>query len=247
MQRAARARARGRARADRLARARRLGLDDVRHRRPPQGRRRRGRRAGRSATWRRGAATGSACSPSAAASRAILRPRQGRLGLLGLLAELRARAGGRRRRRDLARHRAAQARRRSAAQRGLVVVVSDFRGERDWEGPLRTLRAPPRRARGRDPRPARAGARRRSATSGWSTRDRPPGARQHAPRRVRKRFARRPRRPSATRSPPRCAAPAPTTSCSPPTGDWLRTSPATCAAARPRCARTRAVAPMSFR
>jgi uncharacterized protein (DUF58 family) len=27
-----------------------------------------------------------------------------------------------------------------ARNRGLIVVVSDFRGERDWEGPLRTLR-----------------------------------------------------------------------------------------------------------
>ena len=28
-----------------------------------------------------------------------------------------------------------------ARNRGLIVVVSDFRGEQDWEGPLRTLRA----------------------------------------------------------------------------------------------------------
>ena len=28
-----------------------------------------------------------------------------------------------------------------ARARGLIVVVSDFRGERDWEGPLRSLRA----------------------------------------------------------------------------------------------------------
>ena len=47
LQRAARARARRRARDDRLAAARRVRLDDVRHRRPAQGRRRRGRRAGR--------------------------------------------------------------------------------------------------------------------------------------------------------------------------------------------------------
>jgi uncharacterized protein (DUF58 family) len=70
----------------------------------------------------------------------ILRPRQGRLGLLALLAELRAEpeADG---------HGATAlgtAVRRTAAlarNRGLIVVVSDFRGERDWEGPLRTLRA----------------------------------------------------------------------------------------------------------
>jgi uncharacterized protein (DUF58 family) len=70
----------------------------------------------------------------------VMRPRQGRLGLLQLLAELRAEpeedgagatsfggAIG-----DVA---------AVARQRGLVVIVSDFRGERDWEGPLRTLRA----------------------------------------------------------------------------------------------------------
>ena len=28
-----------------------------------------------------------------------------------------------------------------ARNRGLIVVVSDFRGEKDWEAPLRTLRA----------------------------------------------------------------------------------------------------------
>ena len=48
-ERAARARARRRARADVLAAARRLALDELRHRRPPQGRRRGGRGAGRRA------------------------------------------------------------------------------------------------------------------------------------------------------------------------------------------------------
>ena len=77
----------------------------------------------------------------------VVRPRQGRLGLLGLLAELRrgpaARGGVGRRTGDAplslagaAEHVAALAR-----SRGLVVVVSDFRGPRDWEGSLRTLRA----------------------------------------------------------------------------------------------------------
>ena len=87
----------------------------------------------------------------------ILRPRQGRLGLLGLLAELRAEPEA-----DLAGATSlGSAARKTAAlarNRGLIVVVSDFRGEQDWEGPLRTLRAPPRRARGRGPRPARDGA-----------------------------------------------------------------------------------------
>jgi len=70
----------------------------------------------------------------------IARPRQGRVGLLALLHELRAEPeadgagatslGG-----------ALRATAGAARQRGLVVVVSDFRGPRDWEAPLRTLRA----------------------------------------------------------------------------------------------------------
>jgi uncharacterized protein (DUF58 family) len=70
----------------------------------------------------------------------VLRPRQGRLGLLQLLAELRAEPapdglgatslGG-----------AIEAVAAVARARGLVVVISDFRGERDWERPLRALRA----------------------------------------------------------------------------------------------------------
>jgi len=70
----------------------------------------------------------------------ILRPRQGRLGLLALLGELRAEpeadGAGATVLGTAVRRTAALAR-----NRGLVVVVSDFRGERDWEGPLRTLRA----------------------------------------------------------------------------------------------------------
>jgi uncharacterized protein (DUF58 family) len=70
----------------------------------------------------------------------VLRPRQGRLGLLQLLAELRAEPEG-----D-----GAGATSLGAAlaglgavtrARGYVIVVSDFRGPRDWEAPLRTLRA----------------------------------------------------------------------------------------------------------
>jgi uncharacterized protein (DUF58 family) len=70
----------------------------------------------------------------------VLRPRQGRLGLLQLLAELRAEPapdglgatslGG-----------AVDAVAAVARARGLVVVISDFRGERDWERPIRALRA----------------------------------------------------------------------------------------------------------
>ena len=68
-----------------------------------------------------------------------MRPRQGRIGLLKLLAELRQEPeedGPARRRSAPHRVHAAVAR-----QRGLVVLVSDFRGGRDWEGPIRALRA----------------------------------------------------------------------------------------------------------
>jgi uncharacterized protein (DUF58 family) len=69
----------------------------------------------------------------------VLKPRQGRLGLLGLLAELRHEPGvdgtGSTSIGDAVLATAALAR-----ARGLVVVISDFRGPRDWEGPLRSLR-----------------------------------------------------------------------------------------------------------
>jgi uncharacterized protein (DUF58 family) len=70
----------------------------------------------------------------------ILRPRQGRLGLLGLLAELRREPAA-----DGAGATSLGSALAGAAalgrQRGLVVIVSDFRGARDWETPLRNLRA----------------------------------------------------------------------------------------------------------
>jgi uncharacterized protein (DUF58 family) len=70
----------------------------------------------------------------------VMRPRQGRLGLLQLLAELRAEAEaegtGATSLGSALTGVAAVAR-----ARGLLVVVSDFRGERDWEGVLRSLRA----------------------------------------------------------------------------------------------------------
>ena len=70
----------------------------------------------------------------------VLRPRQGRVGLLALLAELRAEpapdgSGG-----GALKH-AVQRVAALARARGLVVVVSDFRGPRDWEDGLRTLKA----------------------------------------------------------------------------------------------------------
>jgi uncharacterized protein (DUF58 family) len=70
----------------------------------------------------------------------VMRPRQGRLGLLQLLAELRAddeaEGAGATSLGSALTGVAAVAR-----ARGLLVVVSDFRGERDWEGVLRSLRA----------------------------------------------------------------------------------------------------------
>jgi uncharacterized protein (DUF58 family) len=70
----------------------------------------------------------------------VIPPQQGRVGLLALLAELRAGSAadgaGEGALGDAARRMAALAR-----ARGLVVVVSDFRGGRDWEGTLRALRA----------------------------------------------------------------------------------------------------------
>jgi uncharacterized protein (DUF58 family) len=70
----------------------------------------------------------------------VLRPRQGRLGLLGLLAELRAEPAADGSGATSLGH-AALSMAGLARQRGLVVVVSDFRGARDWEAPLRRLRA----------------------------------------------------------------------------------------------------------
>jgi len=70
----------------------------------------------------------------------VMRPRQGRLGLLQLLAELRAEpeedgAG------TTSVGAAIEGVAAVARARGLIVVVSDFRGDRDWEAPLRSLRA----------------------------------------------------------------------------------------------------------
>jgi uncharacterized protein (DUF58 family) len=70
----------------------------------------------------------------------VLRPRQGRLGLLALLAELRREGEGE----GAGRASLGTVLKTTAAvgrQRGLVVIVSDFRGEQDWEGALKALRA----------------------------------------------------------------------------------------------------------
>ncbi len=73
------------------------------------------------------------------------RPRQGRAGLLEILARLRDEAPGAAAPApsgapdDLGT--ALKALASVARQRGVVVVVSDFRGPRDWQAPLRRLRA----------------------------------------------------------------------------------------------------------
>jgi hypothetical protein len=69
-----------------------------------------------------------------------MRPRQGRIGLLALLAELRRgpdpEGGGGPSLGTVLKTTAALGR-----QRGMIVIVSDFRGELDWEAPLKALRA----------------------------------------------------------------------------------------------------------
>jgi uncharacterized protein (DUF58 family) len=67
----------------------------------------------------------------------VLPPRQGRVGLLGLLGELRQRDGSRHGVTTLGE---ALARTASVAQQhGLVVIASDFRGPLDWRTPLLQL------------------------------------------------------------------------------------------------------------
>ena len=69
----------------------------------------------------------------------VLKPRQGRLGLLGLLSELRREPAGEGAG-STSIGDAVQGAAALARNRGLVVVVSDFRGPADWEAPLKALR-----------------------------------------------------------------------------------------------------------
>ena len=136
--------------------------------------------ASRSGISRRGAATGSASSTFGGddAARAAAAP-----GASGP----RRSAGGasQRARRRTARDRPRSARRSRAPdalarQRSLVVVVSDFRGPRDWRRPLLELAGQHDVDRRRDPRPARAGAPERRAALARRPGDRPPAPRRHA-------------------------------------------------------------------
>ena len=136
--RAARQGAARRARPGHLDGARRLAVDGLRHRRPAQGRRRRGRRGGASAPWPRGAGTGSGSTPSAAATPASCRRARARLGLLGMLEAVREEqaAGG------SGGPETAEALLNVgglARERSLVVVISDLRGPRDWSEPILQL------------------------------------------------------------------------------------------------------------
>ena len=158
---AARAPARARADAHDLARCRPLALDGLRHGRPAEERRGRGRgRRGR-ARSRCGAAAGSACSPSARRSRGCCRRAAGAArgsALRRALAEGVAPDG--------AAGRAARGRAGAARAAGAPAPASWWSSPTspaspDWARPLAALCRPPHRARGRDPRPARARAPRR--------------------------------------------------------------------------------------
>ena len=140
----------------------------------------------------------------------ILRPRQGRLGLLALLAELRRGVAPEGVGTSLGEALGSAA--TLGRQRGLVIVVTDFRGARDWEGPLKRLRA----RHGvmaveiRDPREQELVP----AGDLWLV-DPETGRQVHVDtrrRRIRDRFA---EAAAAERGhvAPRCAARAPTTSC----------------------------------
>ena len=112
--------------------------------------------------------------------------------------------------------------RRPPRRRGLVVVISDFLGDSDWERPLRGLSARHELLADRGARPPRAGAaRRRPADRGG------PGERSDARGADRQRRVPRPVRrgvppPSARRSRSDCGGPVPGTSgCGPTgTGSW---------------------------
>ena len=201
---------------------------------PPTGARRTSPRASRSrsATSRRGAATGSASSRSAtaqphgvAAAAGPGRPaRAARRAPRGARGE---RVGA-----DARSARRCATTGAIARQRALVVVVSDFRGPLDWRAPLLDARRPPRRA-SRSRSATRASRSCRTSASSGSSTPRPAGssASTRATRKLRARFAaaaaeraqrprarccvdrRPPRRPldrratGCGRSPPSCGGP----------------------------------------
>ena len=173
-------------------------------------------------------------------------PRQGRVALLGLLKAVREEQGGP----GTGAASLGEALARTGAlarQKSLVVVVSDFRGPRDWRRPAARARRAPRRRRGRGPRPARAGALERRAALARGPGDRPPAARRHAEPQAQGTLRRRSGR-RAGRSRRRSPRPASGTSCCrPPVTGCARSSPSSAGAARElrvadRAARARAAA-----
>ena len=181
--RAARPRPPRRARARHVARAGHVAVDAASA--PPTGARRTSPRASRSrsATSRRGAATGSASSPSATTSRDARRRGRAGVGLLGLLARARGdepECAGTPARRRSARRCAAPARSRASARSSSS--SRDFRGPRDWRRPLLELAGRHDVRRGRDPRPARAGAPERGRALARRPGDGPAAPRRHAQR-----------------------------------------------------------------
>ena len=121
-------------------------------------------------------------------------------------------AGGRRG--DLAA--ALETLRRPPRRRGLVVVISDFLGDSDWERPLRGLSARHELLAIEVRRPARAGAARRRPADRRRPGERADAGGADRQRRVPRPVRRGRRRAAGGRSPPRCAAPVPgTCSCAP--------------------------------
>ena len=165
----------------------------------------------------------------------IMRPRQGRLGLLALLAELRtepeADGAG-----------VDRARRRDAADGGAGAQPRARRGRlglprrpRLGGAAARPARAP-RRARGRDPRPARARAAGGRRPLVHRSRDRAPAERQHEPPRRAQALRQGGRRRARGGRRRRCGAPAPSTSCSRRRATGCARWRGTCGARRCGCA-----------
>ena len=214
--RAARPRRRRRAGPHDLARARRVALDALRHGRPAQGGRGRGRRPRarpRRDPPRQPARPGHRSAAAAGGRAAATGP--GRPVGDAPDAAPRSRRHERARR-DVPGRRARARLRATPASRALSSSWPTC-AARATGAAAAPARRPPRRPRDRDPRPARAGAARRRRARARRSRDRPPAARRHPQPRLRERFAEAAaaERARARRRP--APLPAPTTSCCRPT------------------------------
>ena len=163
----------------------------------------------------------------------VMRPRQGRLGLLALLPSCAPspRPTAPARPRSATRRAGRRARAQPRARRRRLRLPRRAR----LGGPAARAARPPRRARGRGPRPARARAAADGRPLARRSRDRPPAEVNTSRRGGASASPRRPR-PSARRSPPRSGARAPTTSCCPPRVTGCARWPGTCGARRCGCA-----------